>query len=112
MRLFIRGKTGAKPLEGAMSWAPSIATLPNTYIVDCDGSEWSPGTRFMVIQLWQLVEAITIVITIPVLALEYYWVILLGTSTRYPRDMASQDVRLENHPTVSVLIASFNEKFV
>jgi hypothetical protein len=112
MHLFIRGKTGARPLEGAMSWAPSIATLPNTYIVDCDGSEWSPGTRFMVIQLWQLVEAITIVITIPVLALEYYWVILLGTSTRYPRDMASQDVRLENHPTVSVLIASFNEKFV
>jgi len=66
----------------------------------------------MVIQLWQLVEAITIVITIPVLALEYYWVILFGTSTRYPRAMASQDVRLENHPTVSVLIASFNEKFV
>jgi cellulose synthase/poly-beta-1,6-N-acetylglucosamine synthase-like glycosyltransferase len=66
----------------------------------------------MVIQLWQLVEAITILITIPVLALEYYWVILLGTSTRYPRDMASHDVRLESHPMVSVLIASFNEKFV
>ena len=66
----------------------------------------------MVIQLWQLVEAITIFITIPVLALEYYWVILFGTSTRYPRSMASQDVRLENHPMVSVFIASFNEKFV
>src|SRR5271170_2756551 len=66
----------------------------------------------MVIQLWQLVEAITIVITIPVLALEYYWVLLLATSTRYPRNLTSQYLRLENHPTVSVLIASFNEKFV
>ena len=66
----------------------------------------------MVIQLWQLVEAITIVITIPVLALEYYWVMLFATSTKYPRSMASQDVRLESHPTVSVLIASFNERYV
>jgi cellulose synthase/poly-beta-1,6-N-acetylglucosamine synthase-like glycosyltransferase len=66
----------------------------------------------MVIQIWQLVEAITIVITIPVLALEYYWVILLGMSTRYPRSLATQTVQMESHPTVSVLIASFNEKFV
>lgn len=66
----------------------------------------------MAIQIWQVVEVITIILTIPVLALEYYWMVLLGTSTRYPRDMASQAVTLETHPTVSVLIATFNEKFV
>jgi len=58
------------------------------------------------------VEVITILLTIPVLALEYYWMVLLGTSTRYPRSMSSSIVTLETHPTVTVLIATFNEKFV
>ena len=66
----------------------------------------------MTIAVWFLVEIITLAITVPVLGLEYYWLILLGTSTRYPRDLGSGDVRLVDHPKVSVLIASFNEKYV
>jgi cellulose synthase/poly-beta-1,6-N-acetylglucosamine synthase-like glycosyltransferase len=66
----------------------------------------------MAIPIWFLVEIVTLVITVPVLGLEYYWMVLLGTSTKYPRDLESRDVRLTSHPTVSILIASFNEKFV
>jgi cellulose synthase/poly-beta-1,6-N-acetylglucosamine synthase-like glycosyltransferase len=66
----------------------------------------------MFIQPWFLIEVVTLAITLPVLGLEYYWLVLLGTSTKYPRDLESSDVQLTNHPTVSILIASFNEKFV
>ena len=66
----------------------------------------------MVIQAWFLIEVVTLAITLPVLGLEYYWLVLLGTSTKYPRDLESRDVRLASHPTVSILIASFNEKYV
>ncbi len=66
----------------------------------------------MVIQIWFLLEIITLVITVPVLGLEYYWLVLLATSTKYPRDLESKDVLLESHPTVSILIASYNEKYV
>ena len=66
----------------------------------------------MVIPIWVLIEIITLVITVPVLGLEYYWLVLLATSTKYPRDLESRDVRLRSHPTVSILISSFNEKYV
>jgi cellulose synthase/poly-beta-1,6-N-acetylglucosamine synthase-like glycosyltransferase len=66
----------------------------------------------LVIPIWVLIEIITLVITIPVLGLEYYWLVLLATSTKYPRDLESRDVRLRSHPTVSILISSFNEKYV
>ena len=66
----------------------------------------------MTIQIWFLIEIITLVITFPVLGLEYYWLVLLGTSTTYPRDLESREVVLQSHPTVSVLIASFNERYV
>ena len=64
------------------------------------------------IPIWFLIEIITLVITVPVLGLEYYWLVLLGTSTKYPRDLESRNVQLTSHPTVSILIASFNEKYV
>ncbi len=66
----------------------------------------------MTIQIWFLIEIITLVITIPVLGLEYYWLVLLGTSTKYPRDLESREVVLKSHPIVSVLIASYNERYV
>ncbi len=66
----------------------------------------------MVPQAWLIIEVVTLVVTVPVLGLEYYWMVLLGTSTRYPRDLGSQDVKLKNHPTVSVLVASYNEQYV
>lgn len=66
----------------------------------------------MIIQIWFLIEIITLVITVPVLGLEYYWLVLLGTSTTYPRDLESREVVLKSHPIVSVLIASYNERYV
>jgi cellulose synthase/poly-beta-1,6-N-acetylglucosamine synthase-like glycosyltransferase len=66
----------------------------------------------LVYQVWFLLEVVTLVIGIPVLALEYYWVILLATSMKYPRALAKQNVKLSRFPLVSILIASFNERFV
>ncbi len=66
----------------------------------------------MVVQIWFFLEVATLVLGIPVLALEYYWVILLATSVKYPRALAKGDARLTRFPLVSVLIATFNEKFV
>jgi cellulose synthase/poly-beta-1,6-N-acetylglucosamine synthase-like glycosyltransferase len=63
-------------------------------------------------EIWFVVEVATLVLGIPVLALEYYWIILLGTSVKYPMDLGSKEVHLPRFPTVSILIASFNEKYV
>ena len=66
----------------------------------------------MVYQIWFVLEVITLVIGVPVLALEYYWVILLATSMRYPRNLGKQEAKLSSFPLVSILIATFNERFV
>ena len=66
----------------------------------------------MAIQIWFLIEVVTIVLSIPVFALEYYWVFLLGNSLTYPRDLGKAEVTLDHHPVVSILIASFNERYV
>lgn len=66
----------------------------------------------MAIQIWFLIEVVTLVLSVPVFALEYYWVFLLGNSLRYPRDLGKGEVRLQRHPVVSLLIASFNERYV
>ena len=62
--------------------------------------------------IWLLLEVVTLAIGAPVLALEYYWVILLATSMKYPRSLANEKPRLGRYPLVTVLIATFNEKFV
>jgi len=66
----------------------------------------------MVYQIWFVLEVITLLIGVPVLALEYYWVILLATSMKYPRNLGKKEANLSTFPLVSVLIATFNEKFV
>ncbi len=66
----------------------------------------------MAIQTWFLIEVVTLVFSVPVFALEYYWVFLLGNSLRYPRDLGVGEVTLEDHPMVSILIATFNERYV
>jgi cellulose synthase/poly-beta-1,6-N-acetylglucosamine synthase-like glycosyltransferase len=66
----------------------------------------------LTIQFWFLIDAITLILSIPVLAIAYYWLVLLGTSIRYPRDLGSQDAHLSTYPMVSILIASYNEKYV
>ena len=59
-----------------------------------------------------IVELITILLSIPVLTLSYYWCFELTTSIKYPKDLGRNDVHLLNSPKVSILISTFNEKFV
>jgi cellulose synthase/poly-beta-1,6-N-acetylglucosamine synthase-like glycosyltransferase len=66
----------------------------------------------MAIQIWFVFELVTLFLSIPVFALEYYWVFLLGNSMRYPRDLGRGEVHLEMYPMVSILIATFNERYV
>jgi cellulose synthase/poly-beta-1,6-N-acetylglucosamine synthase-like glycosyltransferase len=70
------------------------------------------GTERMTVQIWFGVELVTLALSIPVFALEYYWIFLLGNSLRYPRNLGRADVHLEKFPVVSILIASFNERYV
>jgi cellulose synthase/poly-beta-1,6-N-acetylglucosamine synthase-like glycosyltransferase len=59
-----------------------------------------------------IIELLILVLVIPVLALSFYWCFGLVTSVKYPRDLERRDVHLLNFPRVSVLISTFNEKFV
>ncbi len=61
--------------------------------------------------LEEVVAVITLLITLPVLASSYYSTILLLSSFRYPR--SEQNKKEPNKfPVVSILIATYNEKFV
>jgi cellulose synthase/poly-beta-1,6-N-acetylglucosamine synthase-like glycosyltransferase len=66
----------------------------------------------MAVQISLVVALVTLAFSIPVFALEYYWVFLLGSSVRYPRDLGRDEVRLDRYPIVSILIATFNERYV
>ena len=66
----------------------------------------------MIIPIWLFLEVVTLGIGIPVLALEYYWVILLAMSLKYPKDLGKKPAKLSRIPPVSILIATFNERFV
>ncbi len=63
-------------------------------------------------QIWFIIEILSLALTVPVLALSYYWLLLLVSSFRYPRDLGSHDVHLQKYPLVSILISTFNEKLV
>ena len=66
----------------------------------------------VVVEIWLLLEIVTLGIGIPVLVLGYYWVFLFATSMKYPRDLEKKEANLSRYPLVSILIATFNEKFV
>lgn len=59
-----------------------------------------------------IIEIITFVLIIPVLALAFYWCFEVATSVKYPRDLEKGEVHLLSYPRVSILISTFNEKFV
>jgi cellulose synthase/poly-beta-1,6-N-acetylglucosamine synthase-like glycosyltransferase len=65
-----------------------------------------------VIEPWVVVAAISLAFSIPVLMSSYYTVILFVSSLRYPRFLGDLSPFTESFPLVSVLIASYNEKFV
>lgn len=67
----------------------------------------------VVIEPWVVITAISLVFSIPVLLSSYYTMILFVSSLRYPSFLENlSPVPGDNSPLVSVLIASYNEKFV
>jgi cellulose synthase/poly-beta-1,6-N-acetylglucosamine synthase-like glycosyltransferase len=65
-----------------------------------------------VVEPWIIITSISLAFSIPVLLSSYYTVILFVSSLRYPKILGGPDLSRENLPLVSVLIASYNEKFV
>jgi cellulose synthase/poly-beta-1,6-N-acetylglucosamine synthase-like glycosyltransferase len=66
-----------------------------------------------VVEPWIIVTAISLAFSIPVLVFSYYTVILFLSSLRYPNSLLSANLPPSSeHPRVSVLVATFNEKFV
>ena len=68
--------------------------------------------RWFVIEPWVVIAAISLAFSIPVLMSSYYTVILFVSSLRYPRFLGNLSASTHSFPLVSVLIASYNEKFV
>ncbi len=64
------------------------------------------------IEPWAIIAAVSLAFSVPVLLSSYYTVILFISSLRYPRPLVNADPVLEQPPIVSVLIATYNEKFV
>jgi cellulose synthase/poly-beta-1,6-N-acetylglucosamine synthase-like glycosyltransferase len=65
-----------------------------------------------VIEPWVIIAVVSLAFSIPVLIASYYTVILFVSSLRYPRSLGITDLPTRNSPAVSVLVASYNEKFV
>jgi len=68
--------------------------------------------RWFVIEPWVVVATISLAFSIPVLLSSYYTMILFVSSLRYPRFLGNLSPASESFPLVSVLIATYNEKFV
>lgn len=65
------------------------------------------------VEPWIIVTAISLAFSLPVLVFSYYTVILFLSSLRYPKSLLSANLPiLSEQPRVSVLIATYNEKFV
>ena len=55
---------------------------------------------------------ISIAFTLPVLVVSYFYAIEFFNALRYPRNISPDDSELKDHPKVSILIATYNEKNV
>ena len=64
------------------------------------------------VEPWVIVTGVSLAFSVPVLLSSYYTMILFVSSLRYPRTLGSLDPLSESSPLVSVLVASYNEKFV
>ncbi len=60
---------------------------------------------------WIYISAISLAFSIPGLLFSYYSVILFLSTFRYPKSLGDEPP-LQETPVVSILIATFNEKFV
>ncbi len=59
-----------------------------------------------------IIAIVSIIITIPVLASSYYALVLFVSSLSYPKRISKVESITTYRPTVSVLLAVYNEKFV
>ncbi|MGP6220052.1 glycosyltransferase [Caldiplasma sukawensis] len=63
-------------------------------------------------QIWLIISIISLAFTLPVLVNSYYQLILLISAFFYPLNLEAEKPILFDFPTVSILIAVFNEKNV
>ena len=59
-----------------------------------------------------ILTIVSIAFTIPVLVISYFYVVEFFGALRYPQDLGTATAKLEHFPIVSILISTFNEKFV
>ena len=65
------------------------------------------------VEPWVIVTAISLAFSIPVLVFSYYTVVLFFSSLRYPKSLLSTNLQpVLERPRVSILVATYNEKFV
>lgn len=63
-------------------------------------------------QLALLISLVSIVFSLPVVVISYYLLIQFLSALKYPRGLGTNDVSLIRHPLITILIATFNERFV
>src|SRR2546426_5269970 len=61
---------------------------------------------------WLVIAVISLVFSIPVILSSYYTIVLFISSLRYPRFLGIDSPSALDFPLVSLLIATYNEKFV
>jgi len=66
----------------------------------------------LVLAPWAVVAAISLAFSIPVILSSYYTIILFISSLRYPKPFDIGNSSVSDIPLVSLLIATYNEKFV
>src|SRR5271169_3855161 len=90
----------------------AVANSGGSYLESVPTCTKIRGAFFNLTPLSSIIELIILVLIIPVLGLSFYWCFQLVTSAKYPRDLESRSVHLLTFPKVSILISTFNEKFV
>ena len=63
-------------------------------------------------QLWEWISIISIIFSLPVIVTSYYQLILFVSALLYPLDLEKETPELTEFPSVSILIACYNEKNV
>ncbi len=63
-------------------------------------------------QLWEWISIISIIFSLPVIVTSYYQLILFVSALLYPLNLEKETPELVDFPSVSILIACYNEKNV
>ena len=60
-------------------------------------------------QLWEWISIVSIIFSLPVIVTSYYQLILFVSALLYPLDLEKETPELTEFPSVSILIACYNE---